>query len=62
MNDTLDISTLPKVHPVSVYFEEKELIMRLVDEITYTDPKTEYQKYYNNFNQLHTLERRFERK
>ena len=50
MNDTLDISTLPKGHPVSVYFEEKELIMRLVDEITYTDPKAEYQKYYNIFN------------
>ncbi len=62
MNDTLDITTLPKGHPVSVYFEEKDLIMRLVDEITYTDPKAEYQKYYNIFNQLYTIERRFERK
>lgn len=62
MNEPLDISTLPKGHPVSVFFEEKKLIVNLLEEISITDPKTEYQKYYNMFNQLHTIERRFERK
>ena len=62
MNETLDTSTLPKGHPVSVYFEEKNLIVNLLEEISITDPKTEYQKYYNIFNQLHSIERRFERK
>lgn len=62
MNQTLDISTLPKGHPISVYFEEKELIIKLVEEISTTDPKSESQKYYNIFNQLYTIERRFERK
>src|SRR5690606_22503179 len=62
MNETLDISTLPKGHPVSIYFDEKELIIELLEEISITDPESENQKYYNLFNQLHTIERRFERK
>ena len=62
MNETFDISTLPKGHPISVFFEEKQLIVRLLEEISITDPKNEYQKNYNMFNQLHTIERRFERK
>lgn len=62
MNATIDISALPAGHPVSIYFEEKKMITGLVEELRDTDPKEEGQKYYNIFNQLHTIERRFERK
>lgn len=62
MNETLDISSLPKGHPVSIYFQEKELIQKLAEELQATDPETETQKYYNIFNQLQVIERRFERK
>ena len=62
MNDTLDISTLPAGHPVSIYFQEKELIQRLANELLETNPVKENQKYYNIFNQLQGIERRFERK
>lgn len=62
MNETIDISALPAGHPVSTYFAEKELIQELAEELSQTDPEREYQKYYNIFNQLSQIERRFERK
>ena len=62
MSETLDISTLPKGHPVKIYSEEKELIRRLGNELQETDPQSENQKFYNIFNQLHQIDRRFERK
>ena len=62
MTQTFDISTLPEGHPVSVYFQEKELIMTLLEELNASDPKAQSQKFYNIFNQLQTIERRFERK
>ena len=62
MTETFDISTLPQGHPVSVYFQEKELILQLMEELTASDPIIQYQKFYNIFNQLQTIERRFERK
>lgn len=62
MTDTIDISSLPQGHPVSIYFEEKKLIQRLAEELQDTDPATQDQKFYNIFNQLAGIERRFERK
>ncbi|WP_081212123.1 DUF438 domain-containing protein [Salegentibacter sediminis] len=62
MNASLDISTLPEGHPVKIYFEEKELIQILLGELEETNPAEETQKYYNIFNQLQSIERRFERK
>jgi len=62
MNDTIDTSKLAAGHPVSVYFQEKELIKLLTEELKNTDPTAEYQKFYNIFNQLQSIERRFERK
>ncbi|MFD2518380.1 DUF438 domain-containing protein [Salinimicrobium flavum] len=62
MNETIDISSLPQGHPVSIYFREKELIKQLIEELQDTDPEAETQKYYNIFNQLSEIERRFERK
>ncbi|WP_324721046.1 DUF438 domain-containing protein [Salinimicrobium sp. HB62] len=57
-----ETSALPKGHPVSIYSEEKELIQSLGKELLETDPETEDQKFYNIFNQLQQIERRFERK
>ena len=62
MSHTLDITSLPKGHPVKIYSEEKELIQRLGNELQETDPQVENQKFYNIFNQLQQIERRFERK
>lgn len=62
MNETIDTSSLPAGHPVSIYLQEKELIKELMEELQATDPKSETQKFYNIFNQLQTIERRFERK
>lgn len=62
MTDTIDISSLPQGHPVTIYFEEKNLIQKLAEELQGTDPAAESQKYYNIFNQLSGIERRFERK
>lgn len=62
MNASLDISALPEGHPVKIYFEEKELIQILLGELEETNPAVEAQKYYNIFNQLQSIERRFERK
>lgn len=62
MQATTDISGLPQGHPVSNYFSEKELILQLLQELSSTDPATEYQKFYNIFNELQRIERRFERK
>ncbi|MGB7785796.1 MAG: PAS domain-containing protein [Salinimicrobium sp.] len=62
MTETIDINSLPQGHPVQIYLEEKELIMKLAQELQNTDPEAEYQKFYNIFNQLQQVERRFERK
>lgn len=49
-------------HPIHTYLKETEFIHQLLEEISATDPAKEYQKFYNIFNQLGTIERRFERK
>ena len=62
MNPAIDIEALPAGHPVSIYFQEKELILELLQDLKETDPEKEGQKFYNIFNHLYTIERRFERK
>lgn len=62
MNEKIDTTTLPGGHPVSIYFQEKTIITTLIEELKATDPKANYQKFYNIFNQLQSVERRFERK
>jgi DUF438 domain-containing protein len=62
MNENLNIATLPEGHPVRTYFQEKEIINALLEELSATDPKAELQKYTNIFNQLQTIEKRFARK
>lgn len=49
-------------HPVHTYLVEEELIITLLEELINTNPNEEFQKFYNLFNHLATVERRFERK
>lgn len=49
-------------HPVHTYLVEEELIKTLLEELMNTNPNEEFQKFYNLFNHLATVERRFERK
>jgi DUF438 domain-containing protein len=62
MNNNFDTATLPEGHPVSVYYQEREIINSLLVEISAVDAKAEFQKYTNIFNQLQTIEKRFARK
>lgn len=61
MVDT-EYSTLEKGHPISIYLQEKNVIYNLINELVETDPEIEYQKFYNIFNNLTTIEKRFARK
>ena len=62
MNTTLDTTALPEGHPVQVYFQEREIIYKLLEELSEVDPAEDIQKYINVFNQLDTIEKRFARK
>ncbi|MDH3321370.1 MAG: PAS domain-containing protein, partial [Flavobacteriaceae bacterium] len=56
------IEKLPEGHPVKVYYKESQLIQDLLLELHDADPLLDFQKYYNVFNQLSTIEKRFARK
>jgi len=63
MNSFLSsIEQLPKGHPVKVYYEESALIQDILLELYEVDPVADFQKYFNIFNQLSTIEKRFARK
>lgn len=53
---------LPEGHPMKVYYQEGELIEELVTELSKVDPKEDFQQYFNIFNHLATVEKRFARK
>lgn len=56
------VDNLPAGHPVKVYYEEADLIHNLIAELKTVNIENEFQKYYNIFNQLSTIEKRFARK
>lgn len=56
------VEELPKNHPVQVYYRESELIQELLHELYEVDVKADFQRYYNIFNQLRTIDKRFTRK
>ncbi len=60
MEETL--KTLYENHPIKVYFEEKELIESIIKELENTEVETDFQKYFNLFNQLSEIDKRFTRK
>lgn len=62
MNTDQQEINLPAGHPVHTYLKEAELIHQLMFELEKQDPEQEYQVFYNIFNKLQTIERRFERK
>ena len=62
MNDNIDTAILPEGHPVQIYYEEKDLIHTLLEELSAVDATVDLQQYINIFNQLHTIEKRFARK
>lgn len=55
-------STVKEGHPIHTYLLETVLINQLLDEFESIDFRQEYQKFYNVFNHLSEIERRFERK
>lgn len=56
------VEKLPKSHPVKVYYEEGALIQNILLELYEANPVEDFQKYFNIFNQLTTIEKRFARK
>jgi PAS domain S-box-containing protein len=56
------VKQLPEGHPVQVYYQEAELIIDLLLELTEIKPEEDFEKYFNIFNQLATIETRFARK
>ena len=63
MNSFLEtVNSLKTGHPVQVYYKESALIQNLLLELTEVDPIADFQKYYNVFNELATIEKRFTRK
>lgn len=56
------VEELPKGHPVKVYYEEGALIQDILFELNDANPVEDFQKYFNIFNQLTTIEKRFARK
>lgn len=62
MNDTQNTTAIPEGHPVHTYFQETDLIHKLLQELAITNPMTEAQKFFNIFNELYTIEKRFQRK
>lgn len=62
MTETIHTPELQEGHPVWNYFQEKELIVSLLEEIKNVDSLIDLPKYTNIFNQLLTIEKRFARK
>jgi PAS domain S-box-containing protein len=62
MTETVHTPELQEGHPVWNYFQEKELIVSLLEEIQSVDASIDLPKYTNVFNQLLTIEKRFARK
>lgn len=56
------VEELPQNHPVQIYYKESELIQELLHELYEVDVKEDFQKYYNVFNNLRTIDKRFTRK
>lgn len=56
------VNGLESDHPIRLYYEENIHIKNLLVELSQTDPQSEYQKFYNIFNHLAQVEKRYVRK
>ena len=57
-----EVTNLPEGHPVKVYFEESELLKQILTDLLATNIQDDFPKFFNLFNQLSTVEKRFTRK
>src|SRR5690554_722872 len=63
MNSYLpEVEKLEQGHPLQVYYQESRLIQDLILELYDVKVSEDFQKYFNIFNQLTTIEKRFKRK
>lgn len=56
------VKVLPEGHPVKTYFMENFFLQRILNEIEETDVHHSFQKFFNLFNQLCEVEKRYARK
>ncbi|HEY8270609.1 MAG TPA: PAS domain-containing protein [Pseudobdellovibrionaceae bacterium] len=56
------VAELPADHPVRAYIEENTYLREILREIDETDAVTEFQKFFNLFNQLSEVEKHYARK
>ncbi len=56
------VTELPEGHPVKVYFEENHLIQSLLSQLSSSDAEQNFELFFNLFNQLAEVEKRFARK
>ena len=56
------VTVLPEGHPVKVYFEENQLVQSLLSQICAFDVQDDFELFFNVFNQLSSVEKRFTRK
>jgi PAS domain S-box-containing protein len=54
--------TLPAGHPVKVYFDENILITELLEEVLNINIEKDFEKFFNIFNELSGVEKKFARK
>ncbi|MBS1647580.1 MAG: DUF438 domain-containing protein [Bacteroidetes bacterium] len=60
--DTENTLHLTEGHPVQTYLKESSVLHKLLQELQETKAHADFQKFYNLFNQLQTIENRFVRK
>lgn len=56
------VKHLPEWHPVKVYFDENAYLRRVLEEIKQVDAEVDYQAWFNLFNQLCEVDKRYTRK
>lgn len=62
MQPTEEITKLPVWHPINYYRKESDLLQKIIGELRQVKASDDHQLFYNLFNQLSTIEKRFERK
>lgn len=56
------VRILPEGHPVKVYFDENYYLQEILRELNSTDVNNDFQKFFNLFNELCEVEKRYARK
>jgi len=56
------VKILPEGHPVRDYFDENHFLQEILAEIIQADPTEDFQRFFNLFNQLSEVEKRYARK